>query len=379
MGRTAHLTGRSAVAAVATGALAAAALAGAVPARAATAWLCKPGLRANPCAGSLDTTVFTPAGRKLRVERVRAARRPTVDCFYVYPTTSEQKTPQATLRADPELRSIALYQAARYARDCRVFAPLYRQITIQGLLNPSTVTQAMRTSALADVRAAWREYLSRDNHGRGVVLIGHSQGTFMLRQLIARDVDPEPAVRRRLVSALLLGGDVTVRRGHDVGGDFRHVPACRSARQLGCVVAFSTFNEPVPATSLFGRTTQPGLEVLCTNPAALGGGSGTLTPIYPRAPFAPGTIGTLTRALGSPTPSARTAWLAFPNSYRAQCVRGGGANVLQVTSLGGAPKLRPVPNDGWGLHIPEANLALGNLTALVRSEIARYVATRGSR
>ena len=31
-----------------------------------------------------------------------------------------------------------------------------------------------------DVVAAWRHYLDHDNRGRGVVLIGHSQGTGML-------------------------------------------------------------------------------------------------------------------------------------------------------------------------------------------------------
>jgi len=37
-----------------------------------------------------------------------------------------------------------------------------------------------------DVLAAWTHYLRYDNHGRSVVLIGHSQGSRMLMRLIRR-------------------------------------------------------------------------------------------------------------------------------------------------------------------------------------------------
>ena len=73
---------------------------------------------------------------------------------------------------------------------------------------------------------AWREYLARDNRGRGVVLIGHSQGTRMLRRLIREEIDPSPAARGRLVSAMLLGGNVIVRRGEVTAGTSR---TCRRA------------------------------------------------------------------------------------------------------------------------------------------------------
>jgi Protein of unknown function (DUF3089) len=328
-------------------------------AQARTVWLCKPGLRENPCTPSLTTTRFTPAGAPLRVLHVRPAGHPRIDCFYVYPTVSDQKAPAATRKVDPAERSIALFQAARYSQTCRLWAPMYRQITLAGLNAPQTVTPAMRARAYRDVRDAWRTYLRRFNHGRGVVLIGHSQGTFVLRQLIAQEIERRPPVRRRIVSAILLGGNVA-------RGEFRHLRACRSARQLHCVVAFSTFDGPVPANSLFGRD-----HVLCTNPAALGGGAGTLDPVYPTTPFAPGTIAAIS-LLGERLPTAATPWLDAPGSYRAQCSATGGANVLQVTALAGAPTLNPIPDATWGLHLADANIALGNLAALVRSQAAAY-------
>jgi Protein of unknown function (DUF3089) len=353
-------------------AAAAAALASAAGASAKTVWLCKPGLGHDPCTPSLTTTRFSPTGKRLGVVHVRRVRHPRIDCFYVYPTVSDQKRTEATLRIDPVERSIALYQAARYSRDCRVYAPMYRQLTLQGIGGQVRVTPAMVQRAYADVRDAWRTYLRKFNHGRGVVLIGHSQGAFVLRTLVAREIDAKAAVRKRLVSAILLGGNVLVKKGRGVGGDFKHVRACRSARQLGCVVAFSTFDRPVTSDSPFGRTTTKGMQVLCTNPAALGGGSGLLDSIYPSQPFAPGTIATAVKGVGVPQPKVSTAWIESPSDYRAHCSSAGGAHVLQVTPVDGAPLLTPVPAT-WGLHLTDANIALGNLTDLVRSEAAAYV------
>lgn len=349
------------------------ALPGAASAASHTVWLCRPGMRANPCEPGLATTRFTPAGKRLGVERIPEPRHPRIDCFYVYPTVSDQKTPEATLRIDPEERSIARFQAAYYSQECRVFAPMYRQITLAGLLAPGSVTPQMQRTAYDDVRDAWREYLRRDNHGRGVVLISHSQGTFVLRQLVAKEIDRRPSVRRRLVSAILLGGNVTVKAGSDVGGDFRHVPACRSPHQVGCVIAFSTFNQPVPPGSLFGRALAPGQEVLCTNPAALRGGTGRLDPVFPSVPFAPGsTIGAVTKIATSKAPRAHTPWIAIPGAYRARCSSANGAHVLEIRPSSGPLGLKPSPDPTWGLHLVDANIALGNLVDVVRRQAAVY-------
>ncbi len=335
-------------------------------------WLCKPGKKANPCEPSLTTTLFSPSGKPLAVQRVRRVSHPKADCFYVYPTVSDQPGPQATKVVDDVLRSIALYQAARYSRDCRVYAPVYRQVTIQGLLNSQNVTPEMEEEAYRDVREAWRTYLRRFNKGRGVIFLSHSQGTFVLRRLIRQEVDSKPAVRRRLISAILLGGNVNVRKGGDRGGDFKHVRACRRARQLGCVLAFSGFGGPVPANSLFGRARNPANEILCTNPAALGGGSARLSSIYPTKPFAQSVIGAAANAATSGLPKPNTPWASFPKAYRGRCSHADGASVLQLRPVSDVFTLTAIPDATWGLHLADANIALGNLTSLVRRQIALY-------
>ena len=157
-----------------------------------TVWLCRPGLADNPCTPSLTTTVYNSQGQVVGVRHVKRPRHPKFDCFYVYPTVSDQKTPTADFTIDPVLRSIALYQAARYSSECRVFAPVYRQITLAALFSGAVVTPEIRETAYQDVRHAWLDYLHHDNHGRGVVFIGHSQGAGVLRRLLREEVDTKP-------------------------------------------------------------------------------------------------------------------------------------------------------------------------------------------
>jgi hypothetical protein len=363
----------------------------AVPAGAAedapapTTWVCKPGMAGDACAMKLTTTSFTPAGKKIGVSKAKPSKlRKKVDCFYIYPTVSDQKTPNANLTIDPEVRSIVQYQAARYGQYCKVYAPVYRQATLQSIQSPGSGTAF--ATAYADVQAAFDEYLAKDNHGHGIVLIGHSQGAGMLTQLVQHRIDDNPKVRRRLVSAILLGGNVTVAKGKDVGGSFQHVPACRSKRQSGCVIAFSTFGATPPPDAIFGR---PGgalsgggstadRDVLCTNPAALHGGTKAVTAVAPAKPFAPGTsIGAATQAVGAPPQvEAKTAFIAFPRAYDAVCSDADGAHVLLITPRDGAPTPHPVPSATWGLHLLDGNIAQGNLVALVGDQARAFEAKR---
>ena len=228
------------------------------------------------------------------IERAFPARNPAVDCFYVYPTISGEPTINADRTIGFREQEIAIAQASRFSQVCRVFAPVYRQITLSALEHPARITVAHALVAYDSVLSAFRDYLAHYNKGRGIVFIGHSQGAAILIRLLKQEVDRAPPLRRRLVSALLLGGNVTVRKGSRVGGDFLHIPACSSRGETGCVVAYSSFMSKPPQNSQFGRTTSdagvrllaphdpsPNIEVMCVNPAALAGGAGVLDPYVP--------------------------------------------------------------------------------------------------
>jgi hypothetical protein len=341
-------------------------------------WLCKPGLANNPCAGNLDATVVDASGRSA-VQHNALAANPAIDCFYVYPTVSRQSGTNANLTIDPEERAVAVAQAALFSRVCNVYAPMYRQLTLSAIAKPDGISVEAALTAYASVSAAFADYLANYNHGRAIVFIGHSQGASLLIGLLKNQVDDDPKVRRLLVSALLLGGNVTVPIGKDVGGDFTDIPACHSTTQTGCVVAYSTFETTPPANALFGRATSslnpfarsdPNLQVLCVNPAAPGGGTAAMLPYFPTSGLS-SILGT-TAAL----PTAATPFISYPNEYSAHCESSGGATWLQLDRTSGAadkrPAVRVAQAPQWGQHVVDVNIALGNLVELVASEASAF-------
>jgi hypothetical protein len=126
------------------------------------------------------------------------------------------------------------------------------------------------------------------------------------------------------------------------------------------------------------RKAPPGDVVLCTNPAALAGGAGVLTPIFPTQPLPKSNPLFLAGvALGLKTPHPHTVWWSEPNAYTARCSSANNAHVLQITPLHGAIKPAPSPTPIWGLHLLDANIALGNLVTIVDAEAAAYVRRGG--
>ena len=356
----------------------------AAPASAEVVWLCRPGLAENPCEIPQDTTV-EEEGQPARVVTPPDGPR-EIDCFYVYPTVSNQLTPNATKDRDPELESIAKFQAARFSTQCRIFAPIYRQSTLASIATGyASASGADRQLAYGDVLEAWRDYLAKDNGGRGVVLIGHSQGTAMLRQLLRREIETQPGQLRRVVSALLLGGNVTVATGRNIDGDFRRTPLCERRAQVGCVVAFSTFYEDPPSNPRFGRTNPPpaenpstlpggpGYEVACTDPRPLAGTSEPFRLLTPSEPFATGPIQAgIVITAGGPPPSAATTWVSPPDRGEGGCRWLENAHVLRIEPLPGSRRLRWYPEPSWGTHLVDVNLALDPLVSLVAQQARRW-------
>jgi Protein of unknown function (DUF3089) len=355
--------------------------AGAGTASAKTTWLCKPGLAENPCEASEETTVELGNGGS-SVEQAQPAGDPPIDCFYVYPTVSSQLTVNANEEVGAEEKQVAIDQASRFSQQCRVYAPIYPQLTLFALENPGDITVGDQLTAYVGVFEAFEEYLTKYNEGRGFVLIGHSQGALMLKELIKTQIDPSPALREHLVSAVLLGGNVLVPKGAIVGGDFQNVPACEQATETHCVVAYSSFLKEPPPGADFGRVSSPLLgaatpeqiaddEVLCVNPTlpVQGAGAGALLRYESTTPLP---------LPGFTAPKGSTPWVSMPNQYTAQCDRADGATWLQLNYVGQPGDEREQVTEAlgelWGTHLQDVNVALGNLVAMTAQQSATYQA-----
>jgi hypothetical protein len=364
----------------------------ATPASEKTTWLCNPqeqSVPADPCLESRAATVITYSGktRKETIEPEAPSNGTPVDCFYVYPTVNNREEPNANPHiVGPEEQLVAREQASRFSQVCKVYAPIYPQLTLKAK-KPTWEDDEL---AFLGVKAAFEEYMARYNDGRGFVLIGHSQGALVLKAMIHLWIEREHKEwLHQLVSAIILGGFVEVVAAEPTKGSFEEVPPCKTEAETGCVIAYSSYyteSPPEPApSSIFTRTIWPGREDLCVNPtlAKQKASKGHLIPYVP------------TRMMQGqaesrqPAPEASTPWIAEPGLATAQCRRNEEATWLQVKLANMKASVEAerraddeIPEEeeyegvNWGLHRDDVNEALGNLVGTVEAEEQTYLAGR---
>lgn len=360
------------------------------------AWLCKPGKANDACAVDMTTTVIKADGTGT-VEAFKTDSKAPIDCFYVYPTVSNDPGVNSDMNAGPEELNVVKQQFARFGAKCRLFAPLYRQVTLTALRAgvvgkplPGANDPAARALGYTDVLDAWSWYLTHENHGRGVVLIGHSQGSGVLTNLIRNQIDGKP-IQKQLVSAILMGTRLPVDSGKRTGL-FQHIPLCAAPAQTGCAIAYASFRDtvPPPDNSRFGKVTDEGREAACTNPAALGGGKGTLHAYLTNGGADIAEVGGRKVAWVQNKPNPKTPFVATPGLLTAECVKKNGFSYLEVhvNADPADPRADDIAGDvilpngqvsaDWGLHLIDANLAMGDLVAIVGAETKAYLGKGGA-
>ncbi len=334
-------------------------------------WLCLPG-RADICSRPLPTTALNPSGYGSDGPSF-VAKSPPVDCFYVYPTVSRDRGMNSDLVVDNSERGAAQNQLARFSAVCRTFAPIYRQLTVSAVAAGTLGSDIRAPSQVAygDVAAAWRRFLAVHNKGRPFVLIGHSQGSGMLQQLIRREIEGKP-IARQMVRAIIPGFNVLVPQGRRAGGTFKSTPLCASPTETHCVMSWVSYreNNVPPLGAMFGWASQPGMTVGCTNPARPGSMRWESLDSYWN-----------TRA-NLPTPGGPVVWStegAPPTQFlrteglvSARCVNAGQRGYLAVRTnadpsdkrtdrIGGEVGALGFFLPGWGMHLADMAIAQGDL------------------
>lgn len=337
-----------------------------------SSWLCLPG-RKDVCSTPLPTTALNPNGYG-STGLSEVAKDPPIDCFYVYPTVSNDAGMNSDLTPGREEQLATETQFARFASVCRTFAPVYRQMTLGAVAAYSAGADISAAAGLAyrDVLAAWRNYIRTRNGGRPFVLIGHSQGSLMLQQLIAGEIEKDPALAARMKLAIIPGFNVLVPQGKLVGGTFKETPLCSHAGETGCVIAYSSFrekNDPPPG-AMFGYADQSGMTVGCVNPALPGSRDWVKLDSYW---FTRSTLSVPGGPIqwsseGQPsTPYVRTEGLAS-----AKCVNDGPRGYLSIRTnhsasekwtdrIGGEVSVFGMFLPGWGMHLADMAEAEGDL------------------
>ena len=337
-------------------------------------WICLPG-RNDTCSTPLATTALGANGYG-STGRSTVAKDPPFDCFYVYPTVSQDQGLNSDLNVSEEIGATQS-QFARFASVCRPFVPIYRQMTLAAVATASAGGDVTRagTIAYSDIANAWRTYLAKYNHGRPFVLVGHSQGSLMLQELIKHEIDCKP-VAKQMVRAIIPGFDVLVPQGKLVGGTFKSTPLCSRPGETGCVMSWVSFREgsQPPEGAMFGWA-PPGMTVGCTNPAAPG--SAKWEPLdsywFTRSSYP---------VIGGPVQwssegVAPTPFVHVDGLVAARCVNDGRRGYLAVRTIAtpGSKRTDRIPGEvgiggiflpGWGMHLADMSIAQGDLIREIR-------------
>ncbi|MFT3846125.1 MAG: DUF3089 domain-containing protein [Lacibacter sp.] len=165
------------------------------------------------------------------------------DVFFVHPTTlTSDKTKSIIWNAsltDAELNlktdySSILYQASVFNKNCRVFAPRYRQAHLYSFFTEDTV-QAKRALDFAyeDIKNAFEYYLKYYNKGRPIIIASHSQGTFHCIRLLKEFFENTP-LQKQLIGAYLTGFSVPKTY-------YTTIEPCKTDTATSCFVTWRTY------------------------------------------------------------------------------------------------------------------------------------------
>ena len=168
-----------------------------------------------------------------------------IDVFFLHPTTHTKGNPNGQWNGsvtDEALREktndgTILHQASIFNGAGRVYAPYYRQAHLKAYFTKKKdLAKAAFDFAYEDVKAAFDYYMENENNGRPIIIASHSQGTTHMGRLMQEYFDKDPALRKQLVAAYLIGMPVPK-------DSFENIPLCESPKQTGCFCSWRTFQE----------------------------------------------------------------------------------------------------------------------------------------
>jgi hypothetical protein len=130
------------------------------------------------------------------------------------------------------------------------------------------------------------------------------------------------------------------------------------------------------------------MQSACTNPAALGGGSGALHAYLSAGGRSITGSAAEPRPWVSPAKPIDTPFVSVPGLLTAQCVSNDKGSYLEVTVHGNPadPRTDDITGDvvqngdvnaSWGLHLIDVNLSIGNLVDIVREQGKAHLAAAG--
>ena len=166
----------------------------------------------------------------------------SIDVFYVYPTllidSKDQRwniSVQDSSHRKEVLDYAVKFQASAWAESGRMYVPYYQQAHIRSYDSLENGGRDALLFAYADIKAAFEYYLKNYNHGRGIILAGHSQGSTHIN-LLLKDFFDGKSLQKQLVAAYLPGIGIP-------SNEFNTIPFLTNAKEIGGFVTWNTFKK----------------------------------------------------------------------------------------------------------------------------------------
>jgi hypothetical protein len=167
----------------------------------------------------------------------------SVDVFYIHPTTLvDKKDERWNANIDDSLLNIKtdysaiLYQASVFNKNCRIFAPRYRQAHLKTFYTDNKFQAGVSfEKAYSDIKNAFEYYLSHYNGNRPIVIASHSQGTIHAGRLL-KDYFEGKNLQNKLICAYVIGMPVPENY-------FKKITPCIDSTATGCFVSWRTFKK----------------------------------------------------------------------------------------------------------------------------------------
>ena len=185
------------------------------------------------------------------------------DVFYVYPTVSTISFEDngSSWFADitlPEVREEAngnqRFNKMLYS-EYNFYAPYYRQMIFEAYQQPDAMLDSLAQMAAKDVCDAFQYYMAHFNHGRPFFLMGHSQGSQMLIELLKHGMTEEQ--HKLMVAAYCIGYHVTAE---ELAGYHKALKPATDSIETGKLIIFNSVTD----TTAIGRVSRN--DVVGINP-----------------------------------------------------------------------------------------------------------------
>lgn len=155
-------------------------------------------------------------------------------------------------------------QRGIYEKNCRMYAPYYRQATLADYTLPRQDAAAYFDLAYSDVRAAFLYYMHHENNGRPFVLSGFSQGAEMCLRLL-KEFGNTDFVKNNMVACYAIGWRFTPQEAKQ----YPYIRPAQSADDLGTVIMFNSEAPEVTTSAIVPE----GVKTFAINPLTWSCGS----------------------------------------------------------------------------------------------------------